>query len=85
MDKSKYRICKFINGNGEEWYQIRKKCLFFWYYLWAYKGGFPQFSPRKIILKFYTIEQAQQYIKEHIEYIQKDQIKKVDCFDYVGK
>ena len=82
MDKSKYRICKFINGNGEEWYQIRKKCLFFWYYLWAYKGGFPQFSPRKIILKFYTIEQAQQYIKEHIANGKQYHIKKVECFDY---
>jgi hypothetical protein len=81
---SKYKICKFVNGNGEEWYQVQKKGWLFWYYVWAYKGGVPEFSPCKIILRFYTIEQAQQYIKEHIEYAQRDQVKKVECFDYVS-
>jgi hypothetical protein len=79
---SKYKICKFTNGIGEEWYQIQKRGLLFWYYVWAYKGGAPEFSPRKVIMKFYTIEQAQGYIKEHIQYEQQGKIKKVECFDY---
>ena len=79
---TKYKICKFVNGNGEEWYQILKKGWIFWYYMWAYKGGAPEFSPPKVIMQFYTIEQAQQYIKRDIEDCQKNTIKKVECFDY---
>ena len=27
----KYKICKFQDDNGLEWYQIKIKWLFFWY------------------------------------------------------
>jgi hypothetical protein len=34
---SKYKICKFVNGNNKEWYQIQKKGWLFWSYLCTYE------------------------------------------------
>jgi len=81
---SKYKICKFVDGNGHEWYQIQKRYWFFWDYLCGYKGGAPEFSPRRIPLKFYSMEEVDKCIK--LEEIQNNQlqIKKVECFDYDG-
>lgn len=80
---SKYKICKFVDGNGHEWYQILKKGWLFWSYMWAYRDGAPEFSPPKTILKFYTIEKAKEYIQD-VEVVNRtSQIKKVECFDYV--
>jgi hypothetical protein len=79
---TKYKICKFVNGNGEEWYQILKKGYLFWYYMYGYKGGAPEFGPCKVISTFFTIEQAQKHINDDIEYTKRGQIKKVECFDY---
>ena len=78
----KYKICKFVNGNEEEWYQVMKRGWLYWYYMYGYKGGAPEFSPCKVVSTFFTIEQAQDYIKQDIAYSQKNKIKKVECFDY---
>jgi hypothetical protein len=78
----KYKICKFVNGNGEEWYQIKKKGWIFWSYVSSYKGGAPEFSPLRTIEKFYSMEQVQKFIKDDIECSKRDIIKKVECFDY---
>jgi hypothetical protein len=78
---NKYKICKLVNNAGEEWYQIHKKGLFFWYWVCSYE----YFGARltiSTIKKFLTIEQAKEYIKNDIEYIKKGQIKKVECLDY---
>jgi len=80
--KLRYKICKFVNGNGEEWYQVMKRGWLYWYYMYGYKGGAPEFSPCKVVSTFFTIEQAQDYIKQDIQYSQKNKIKKVECFDY---
>jgi len=60
---AKYKICKFVNGNEEEWYQVMKRGWLYWYYMYGYKGGAPEFSPCKVVSTFFTIEQAQDYIK----------------------
>jgi hypothetical protein len=80
---TKYKICKFVNGNGEEWYQIQKKGWFFWSYLSSYKYIGPlDFPPLKTILSFETMEKASEHI-EMIKKIKKSwQIKKVECIDY---
>lgn len=80
---AKYKICKFVNGNEEEWYQVMKRGWLYWYYMYGYKGGAPEFSPCKVVSTFFTIEQAQDYIKQDIAYSQQNKIKKVECFDYV--
>jgi len=81
---TKYKICKFLNGNGEEWYQIQKKGWLFWSYLCTYEWfGNVEVPPLSKILKFKSIEKAQEHI-EMIKKIKKNwQIKKVKCFDYV--
>jgi hypothetical protein len=78
---SKYKICKFVNGNNEEWYQIRKKGLLFWSWISSYEYAGAGLTTR-YINKFFTIEQAKEYIKRDIEYTKKGQIKTVECFDY---
>ena len=80
---NKYKICKFVNGNGDEWYQIKKKGWFFWSYLSSYEYIGPlDFPPLKTILRFETIEKASEHI-EMIKKIKKSwQIKKVECIDY---
>lgn len=80
---AKYKICKFVNGNEEEWYQVMKRGWLYWYYMYGYKGGAPEFSPCKVVSTFFTIEQAQDYVKQDIAYSQQNKIKKVECFDYV--
>ncbi len=79
---AKYKICKFVNGNEEEWYQVMKRGWLYWYYMYGYKGGAPEFSPCKVVSTFFTIEQAQDYIKQDIAYSQKNKTKKVECSDY---
>jgi hypothetical protein len=77
---SKYKICKFVNGNNEEWYQIRKKGWLFWYWIsdYEYFGS----GMLRTVNKFFTIEQAKEYIDKDIEYSKRGQIKKVECFNY---
>jgi hypothetical protein len=77
---NRYKICKFVNGNNEEWYQIRKKGLLFWYYISDCEllGS----GILHTVKKFFTIEQAKKYINSDISYLKRGQIKKVGCFDY---
>jgi hypothetical protein len=77
---SKYKICKFVNGNNEEWYQIRKKGFLFWYWVSDYENIGSGIL--RTVNKFLIIEQAKEYIKRDIEYTKKGQIKTVECFDY---
>jgi hypothetical protein len=84
---TKYKICKFVNGNGREWYQIRKKGYFFWHYLFSYKYMGPlDFPPLKTVLKFDSFDEAEKYVKmtkDTDEYVRKNRtVKKVECFDY---
>lgn len=76
---TKYKICKFVNGNEEEWYQILKKGWLFWSYMSSYTGV----GSLRTIDKFSNIEQAKKYIQDDIAYDKRGQIKKVECFDYV--
>ena len=76
---SKYKICKFVDGNGRESYQILKKGWLFWCYMRSYTGV----GPIKTIDKFSNIEQAQKHINYDMQYIKQKIVKKVECFDYV--
>jgi len=75
---SRYKICKFVNDNDEEWYQILKKRWLFWSYMSSYTGV----GPLRTIDKFSNIEQAQKHINDDIKYDKRKIIKKVECFDY---
>lgn len=79
---SKYKICKFIDGNGHEWYQILKKGWLFYSYLSYYEYNAYGFPPLRTILKFYTIEEAKKHIQDAEVVNRTSQIKKVECFDY---
>jgi hypothetical protein len=78
QDMNKYKICKFINENGSEWYQIKKKGWFFWYYVSAYQ----QLSRKKYPIRFYSMKEVNQHIKLDRVFQQSLKIKKVECFDY---
>jgi len=79
---SNYKICKFVDGNGSEWYQIKKKGWLFWSYLSGYEFSPYDYPPLRRIFKFESVEKASEYIKNDIEYMKAGQIKKVNCFDY---
>jgi hypothetical protein len=84
---SKYKICKFVNGNDKEWYQIQKRGWLFWSYLSSYQYIGPlDFPPLKTILKFDHIDKAKKYIdmKQDTErYVKNNNfVKRVECFDY---
>jgi len=83
---TKYKICKFVNGNNKEWYQIQKKGWLFWSYLCTYEWFRDvEVPPLRKILTFESIEKA----SEHIEMIKNikrsNTIKKVECIDYDPK
>jgi hypothetical protein len=77
---NRYKICKFVDGNNEEWYQVRKRGLLFWY--WSSDCELLGSGILRTVKKFFTIEQAKEYINNDIKYLKRGQIKKVDCFDY---
>jgi hypothetical protein len=81
---SKYKICKFVNGNGKEWYQVKKKGWIFWSYLSSYEWfGHPEIPPIRIVIKFTSFDKAKKHI-EMIKHINNNAvIKKVECIDYV--
>jgi hypothetical protein len=74
---SNYKICKFVNGNGSEWYQIKKKGWFFWHYVSAY----PQLSRKKYPIRFYNMKEVNQHIKFDSAIQKGFQIKKVECWE----
>jgi hypothetical protein len=82
---TKYSICKFTNGNGGEYYQIKMKWWFFWSYLssYSYVGVPIDFPPLRSILRFESFDKAKSYI-DTIKYVENNKtVKKVECFDYV--
>jgi hypothetical protein len=74
---TRYKICKFVDGNGSEWYQIKKKGWFFWHYVSAY----PQLSRKKYPIRFYNMKEVNQHIKFDSAIQKGFQIKKVECWE----
>lgn len=76
----KYKICKYKNDFGEEWYQIKIKWWIFWYNyevpnfyhnyfaFWEFVGD-----------RFQTKESAQEIIDKLIENDKRSKIKLVCC------
>jgi hypothetical protein len=78
---TKYKICKFVNENNYEWYQILKKGWFFWSYVSSYEWKGTSLAI-KTTLKFKSFEKAKEWI-DTIKNINKNKtIKKVECVDY---
>jgi len=68
---TKYKICKFVDGNGKEWYQVKKKGWLFWRYL-----------DTRDILRLSNVEEANKYIEEDKWRDRSWQAKKVECWNY---
>lgn len=76
----KYKICKYKNGLGQEWFQIKVKWWIFWYNyerptyanhdyaVWELSGD-----------RFLTKELAQQRVKELISLDRQFKIQLIDC------
>jgi len=84
---SRYKICRFVNGNGKEWYQIQKKGWLFWSYLSEYEWfGSPEVPPIKRTLKFESVDKTKKYInmlQDTERYVKNNKMtKKVECFYY---
>jgi len=76
---TKYKICKFVDGNGKEWYQVKKKIfLIFWEWL----GETVLFPSGCCIIphKIEEITEAKKLIKEDKWRDKSNQIKKVECW-----
>ena len=79
----KYKICKLIDGNGLEWYQIKQKRLFFYRWIKVARGPLEvaYYEP----LTFDTFNQAQNWLQdlqkcsEHGK--RSRQIKIVECVE----
>jgi len=76
----KYKICKFQDANGLEWYQIKIKWLCFWYNYEKptyanYDYGFWEFWGDR----FSSKEDAQQRIDELITEDKSRKIKLLEC------
>jgi len=77
---TKYKICKFVDGNGKEWYQVKKKGWLFWRYL----DKFERIGLRsyRVIIKLSNVEEANKYIQEDKWRDRSWQAKKVECWNY---
>lgn len=79
----KYKICKLQDGNGKEWYQVKKKVWLFWRWARCAKG--PLEIPLILIHQFDTFELAQKWVEEDKEWIQGhkncQKIKIVECVE----
>ena len=78
---SNYKICKFVDGNGKEWYQVKKKIFFIF---WQWLGETALFPGGCCIIphKIEEITEAKKLIKEDKWRDRSWQIKKLECFDY---
>ena len=78
----KYKICKFQDANGKEWYQIKIKWLFFWY---NYEK--PTYANHDLGIfmllgdRFSSKEDAQQRIDELITEDKSRKIKLLECVE----
>lgn len=83
----KYKIFKFTDGNGREWYQVKKKAIVFWYWIHRFYGtkwGSRTLKPNSYSIRaFATLEVAQKWVEEDIEmcqYLKKsEKIKIMKC------
>ena len=80
----KYKICKLQDGNGKEWYQVKRKGWWlFW--RWARYSVGPLELPLILIHRFDTFELAQKWVDENKQWIQGhkncQKIKVVECVE----
>jgi hypothetical protein len=65
----KYKICKFQDGNGKEWYQVkRKRWWLFW--RWARYSVGPLEFPLTLIHRFDAFELAKEWVDKDKQRIQ---------------
>lgn len=79
----KYKICKLVDGNDKEWYQVKKKGWLFWRWIKVARGPLEiaYYEP----LTFDTFNKAQDWLqdlKKCAEYGEKSRkIKVVECVE----
>ena len=79
----KYKICKLVDGNGKEWYQVKEKRLLFWKWIKVARGPLEiaYYEP----LTFNTFSKAKEWIadlQKCSEYGKKSRkIKVVECVE----
>jgi hypothetical protein len=78
---SKYKICKFVDGNGKEWYQVKKKVFWIFWQLLGEVKIFP--SGRIVPRKIEKFAEVKKHIEEDKWFDRSQKIKKIECFDYV--
>jgi hypothetical protein len=69
----KYKICKLIDGNGREWYQIKKKGWILWN--WVCDSHF------ETEIEFSTEQSAKEYIEKQLKYVKSTKIKLLECVE----
>ena len=77
----KYKICKLVDGNGKEWYQVKIKGWLFWH--WAYYSKFVggEFVVQNFRITFDTFDDAQKYIEDLKKLKNSYKIKVVECVE----
>ena len=75
---TKFRICKFVDGTGKEWYQIQQKGWIFWNNIYSYDC----LGSTKELYKVDSIDEAKSSIKKLQKKINSDVVKKVECLYY---
>jgi hypothetical protein len=80
----KYKICKFQDGNGKEWYQVKRK-VWWLFWRWArYPAGPPPIL-LTLIHRFDTFELAQKWADKDKQWIQShkncQKIKLIECVE----
>lgn len=78
----KYKICKLVDGNGKEWYQIKIKWWIFWYNYEKptysnYDFGFWEF----IGDRFDTPEEVREAINKLILQDKSEQVQLLECVE----
>jgi hypothetical protein len=71
----KYKICKFQDGNGKEWYQVKGKGWFFWKWIKVSKLNYYPYVfiyYEKLTFDFFLDAQ---------KWVQAKQIKEVECVE----
>lgn len=78
----KYKICKLVNGNGNEWYQVKIKGWLFWH--WAYDTNFVggEFCVQNFRRTFDTFDDAKKYIEDLNRFKNSFKTKVVECINY---
>lgn len=78
----KYKICKFQDANGNEWYQIKVKWWIFWYnYETSNYGNCDCAFWEFVGDRFSSNEDAQQRIDELITEDKSRKIKLLECVE----